>query len=714
MNLKRYFSLLLLLLMPFAALFAQQGSIRVVLLGEEQNDLYQLLKKQDAVKLQRVSTAKDALRKLKKGDILLCMADGYPKAKLALDASFYEALKKKNVKAYVEFPSFIPGHSVQDSLFHGELERAVVSSDAFGAALAKLTILGINDTYLLQTQAAQPLLILGKVAGLNTAAYGIDDVKQYPLLFKQDGNYVATTKLSGFATGRYGPNDAWKAVWNHILQDLSGKPDFALKGWLSYVNPAYGKHETLPANAKKEAVRLGVDWFDKAKLYVDPSWQAEYEKFQGNGETPFGPQLPNSYKVGDGSLGLLEGHASKIYFDGSQQFRYWLRADVQGEASFALAAAGKYLGTKAYDQKAKNVVDFVFDHSNLRAEERNDPNSPSYGLIGWSVTHPYVYYGDDNARALLGMIGAASLMDTHKWDEKIVEAILANFRTTGKFGFREGHIRDKAIQEKGWPYFFNREIEHYAPHFESWNWATFLWLYDKTGYKPLLERTKTGIRMMMAAYPDKWEWTNGLQQERARMLLVLAWLLRVEDTAEHRAWLDQMVESILANQDSSGAIMEWLGAEDKGKYGKTSSNAAYGNTEATLIFTNGDPIADMLYTTNFAYFGLNEAYHASKNPKYKAALDKMSDFLIRIQVRSDKYKDLDGAWFRGFEYDKWEYWGSNADAGWGVWGTLSGWTQSWIVATQVLTGMDQSFWDLSKDTQVEKYMPAKVKLMMQE
>ena len=34
---------------------------------------------------------------------------------------------------------------------------------------------------------------------------------------------------------------------------------------------------------------------------------------------------------------------------------------------------------------------------------------------------------------------------------------------------------------------------------------------------------------MMKAYPEEWHWTNGLQQERARMILPLAWLLRVED-----------------------------------------------------------------------------------------------------------------------------------------------------------------------------------------
>ena len=35
---------------------------------------------------------------------------------------------------------------------------------------------------------------------------------------------------------------------------------------------------------------------------------------------------------------------------------------------------------------------------------------------------------------------------------------------------------------------------------------------------------------MMEAYPDRWNWTNGLQQEKARMILPLAWLYRVSPT----------------------------------------------------------------------------------------------------------------------------------------------------------------------------------------
>ena len=216
--------------------------------------------------------------------------------------------------------------------------------------------------------------------------------------------------------------------------------------------------------------------------------------------------------------------------------------------------------------------------------------------------------------------------------------------------------------------------------------------------------------MTMEAYPDKWKWTNGIQQERARMILPLAWLVRVEDTEEHRRWLDMVVQKLLENQDKSGAIREELGS-GKGMFGTTASNKEYGLHEAPLIFKNGDKVADMLYTSNFAFFSLNEAAQATGNKQYTEAVNKLSDFLTRIQVKSEKHPDVDGAWFRAFDYGRWDYWASNADAGWGAWSTLTGWTQSWIVATQVLVEQKQSYWELTKKSDVKKHMDQAVKTM---
>ena len=682
----------------------------IIFCGTTQNDLYPILEA-EGFKIVRYDSPDEAIRNAGEEMPVFIMAENYPALKHSVSADQLQEVRDKKLRLYIEYPAALPGLDIPVNPLSMQLERGVVTSTVFGNGLEPLSILGINDCHVLPVSAEDPLIVLAKVAGFDKAEYGIDDVDKYPLLFEKDNMLIATTKLSNFATGRYGPNDAWKQVWTYILSWMTGEETFQFTEWPAYVKPMYGKAEALPADAKAKSIEKGVEWFYNGRFFVHPDWKAMSEQYQGDGTNPFGPPLDQALPNGDGTLGLLEGHASKIYHDGSQQYRYWLRADVQGEAGYALAAAGNFLKKQDYSDKAVNLIDFVFKNSNLRAAERNDKKSPSYGLIGWSVTHPFVYYGDDNARAILGMLGASAYLDTDQWNQEIVEAIMANFRTTGKFGFRGERQEDKNLQKLGWEHYWKRDIVNPAPHFESWMWACYLWLYEKSHYEPLLTKTKNAIRMTMEGYPDEWRWTNGIQQERARMILPLAWLVRVEDTEEHRKWLDIIVTKLLENQTESGAIREELGAGDKGRYGRTKSNKEYGLREAPLIFENGDPIADMLYTSNFAFFSLNEAAHATGNPDYKKAVNKLSDFLTRVQVQSDRYKDLDGAWFRAFEFDRWEYWASNADVGWGAWGTLTGWTQSWIVATQVLSAENQNFWDLTKKSSVKEHVPSTVELM---
>lgn len=706
----------LLLFLPFfftfLASFAAGVKGELLFCGSADNDLHILLEN-EGYSMSLFGDPSDAVDAASEGDIVFIVADEYPQVQIKLNRDFFSKARNKRLKLYIEYPSFVPEMDIPQNHLQTRLERGVVTSEVFGEQLKPMSILGINDSHVLPVKSENALIVLAKVAGLDRAEYGIDDVEKFPLLFEMDDMFVATTKLSNFATGRYGPNNAWMQVWSYILGQLSGQSAISFKSWPTYVSPMYSADEPLAPNAKEESIRKGVEWFYKGRFFIHPSWKELWLKYQGDGTNPTGPPVNQDLPNGDGTLGLLEGHSSNIYYDGTQQYRYWIRADVQGEAAYALAAAGKLLNSEKYNGNAVNLINYIFDQSPLRDGPRSEKDSAAYGLIGWSYTHPGVYYGDDNARAILGILGASAHMDTGVWDKEMALAIMSNFRTTGLNGFRGNRLEQRDLQRLGWEHFSERDLINPAPHFESWMWALYLWLYDKTGYEPLLTKTKKAIRATMEAYPDEWLWTNGIQQERARMILPLAWLVKVEDTEEHRRWLDLIVSKLLENQQKNGAIREELGGEGKGRYGRTASNEEYGLHEAPLIFENGDPVADMLYTSNFAFFSLNEAAHATGKKEYREAVDRLSDFLTRIQVKSEKFNDLDGAWFRAFEYDRWEYWASNADVGWGAWGTLTGWTQSWIVGTQVLTEQNQSYWDLTQDSSVGRYMPQVIEEMFQ-
>ena len=142
-----------------------------------------------------------------------------------------------------------------------------------------------------------------------------------------------------------------------------------------------------------------------------------------------------------------------------------------------------------------------------------------------------------------------------------------------------------------------------------------------------------------------------------------------------------------------------------GKYPPPQSNEAYGTNEASLIAQNGDPVADLLYTTNFAFLGLHEASYALKDPHIKKAADQLAEFLCRIQVKSERHPELHGGWMRAFDFEKFEHWGSNADAGWGAWAIESGWTQGWIVSILSLREMNTSVWDLTTKQNIKAVYP---------
>lgn len=196
--------------------------------------------------------------------------------------------------------------------------------------------------------------------------------------------------------------------------------------------------------------------------------------------------------------------------------------------------------------------------------------------------------------------------------------------------------------------------------------------------------------------------------ERARALLPLAWLIRIEDTPEHRGWLRRVAEDLLATQDASGALRETI---EDGRQG-TASNAEYGTRETTLIQTNGDPVCDLLYTCNFALIGLHEAAAATGEPRYREAEDRLARFLCRVQIRSEFHPELDGAWYRAFDFRRWEYWASNADWEWGPWCIESGWTQPWIAGTLALRQRQTSLWDLIRRSHMHEHFTRLIPQML--
>lgn len=670
------------------------------------NDIFLLLSRSGQACARHDDPAK-AIAAAPEGAAVLLLADGYPGRPLRVEPGLLASARARKLRVYMEFPESLPGFSVGEQRTV-VWERAVVSSGLFGSDLPEMSILSPQNCVFRQIPSTPAHLVLARVAGYNAALFGLP-ATTFPLLFEmpdasEHGEVlVAATKLSQVVTARFGPAPSWQAVWRGILRWLN--PDLEVElNWTPTVRPAYTRTGELPSGTETAALRRGADWFIHSRLLLHASRTNEVGKAAvGDGLT----QAPSpGAPVGDGSLGLLEGYYSRVQPDGSQLQSVSVRGDCNAEGAMALAFSGTAFQEPAQSAIARRLLDFYYFDSPARKNERGDPKHGAYGLISWGVGTPAWYvanYGDDNARLLLGTMAASALLNEDRWDEAILQCLLANLRTTGTLGFRGDRIDIPELTQNGWEFYFHRRITSFAPHYESYLWACYLWAYHKTGFELFRDRAKSAIRRTMEAYPDRWRWTNGLQQERARMLLCLSWLVRVEDTAEHRAWLRRMAEELLARQDESGAIREEIGELGRGQMHPPQSNEAYGTGESPLLQKNGDPVCDLLYTCNFAMLGLHEAAAATADPFYVQAADKLTRFLCRIQVRSERHPELDGGWFRAFDYRLWDYWASNADAGWGAWSIESGWTQGWITSVLAMRQMKTSLWDLTARSRVARH-----------
>ena len=701
--------LIMVILLPIAVQSREPKSKNNIFLScKADNDLYKTLQ-ENKVACIRYNTPTEVIDNAVEGAGVLILADDYPAKTTMLTPALFDKARIKKLRLYVEYPSYLPGMNIGVSQ-PAQLERIVVSSPEI-KNLTPLQILILHGCNYVPVRADSPLLVAGKVAGFDRAIYGLDSAANpHAILFKAGaGNLlVSTTKLSQFVTARYAPKKGIQALWTYILQWVEGgNAPGRLLDWSPTVRPSYTREQPLPANAAVLAIKRATDWHTGARtLLSEPGWE-EYKqlwKLNDSNMLTTVPAVNNAAplpkaKVGDGTYGILEGIASQVNPDGSQPSRWWLRSDCNGESALAFALRSKLDGDKRSKLIAGNLLDWVYFRSGLF---QHDASKANYGLIYWAPGNAQALYQDNDIKAILGCIGTAGILDTDRWNEVLVKNILGNFRTTGINGFRGWRLENPDLLKEGWQSYWNKSTIQLQPHYEAWAWSSYLWLYDKTHWKPLLEKTSNAIRRMMEAYPGNWRWTNGIQQERGRMLLPLAWLIRVDDRPEYRAWLKLIANDIEKYQDKSGAIREELGALDHGDMAPPVSNAAYGQGEAPLIQENGDPVSDLLYTCNFTFLGLHEAYAATGDLQYKRMADKLAGFLIRIQVSSEKHKELDGGWFRAFDYRRWDYLGSDADAGWGAWSIETGWTQAWVPTVLTMRQLNKNLWDISRKSKAAK------------
>ena len=619
------------------------------------------------------------------GGAVFALADKYPVAALAVDDKTLRMAEEKNIRLFIEYPKSVDGLSIKTvrAIAH---ERAVVACDDLGL-LKRDSIFMPCGTFFLDCEIdAAPMITLAKVAGYDRLAFGLPE-KTYPLLFAHPRYHnvlIATGCLSSIIKARARPAASYRELWRALMK-WAGFMDIDID-WIPNTGPAYGPDAALPDGAPELAFQRGVRWFLDNMIF---RVEANTEMFIDHP----GGDAPHLDEVSLGSLmgGVLEGYESCVDHNGRQRIRNIQRGDCIAETSMVMALDAAATGSPETRKAAIDLADYVFSNAFFQ----NDPESPMYALSNWCANLP-VFYADDNARVIMGVLLTRSLLGVSRWDERILRCALANLRTSAKTGFRHNSLRASSFEHKNWTdYAADETLTLLSPHYQCYIWAVYLWMYALTGYEPFLSKPRTALGKCMASYPDGWQWTNSLTAEMARILLPLAFLVRVDDTPEHREWLALTAQDVIKLIEPCGAVRDMFGELSMGTYPPPQSNDSYGTTEASLIQQNGDTATDLLYTANWAFIGLHEASLVLDDKPIKDACGRMAEFFCRIQIASKEHPYLDGCWMRGFDFAKWEYWGSSADTDWGAWCVESGWINTWICTAMILHRRGESLFNLS-------------------
>ncbi|MFM7322597.1 MAG: hypothetical protein ACKO5K_13890 [Armatimonadota bacterium] len=649
----------------------------------------------------RHADAAAALAAAREGDGVLLLADHHPSPIAPPTPDWVAEAGRKRLRVYIEFAGI--SEAVRD---HPSLDRAVVPTGAAwaGTQLPPRALLGLPTRRRVPVPAGIPWLLAGRMAGYDTAVFGIPSDATALLVETRIGTadcLMAATPLCDVVRARFGPVAHWQTLWSAILAWLD-PTDLRPVAWTPAATPTHGVARAIGAGDERRALRRGVDWLFKSGMIVSPEQARTYAGPATGWPDRVGPASPAGTAPGDGSLGVLEGLSSRIDSDGGQPVRWWRRADCCGETAGNFALAGTALGDSHLRDVAQRIGDWLLERSILTQGKRARPDNPAYGLIGWNDVDRYygdmdghgVYYADDMARCLLGVLVARTTLDRDAWDNRISRAIWALFRIVSRAGFVPDRLDEAPFEAGGgWQPWFRGRHASLSAHYQGMTQAILLRASALSGDPAPRARARAGLLRMAATHPGGWNCANGsISLEEARMLLPLAWLVRAEDTPAHRALAERFVKAFAARQDRTGFPLEALARPDAGV---PRSNAEYGVAETSLLQKAGDPVADLLYTANFAAIGLHELA-ALGIPGARACSDALVAGLVRAQVRAPGRPQLDGAWYRAFDFRRWEYWASNADVGWGAWATETGWTQSWICLVLALRHRGTSLWDATE------------------
>lgn len=470
------------------------------------NDIFALMSQQHS--FARYDSVAEALTHTQSGSLMV-LADGYPTQNTLMSLAQIETARHQNVAVFLEAPAALPRASCAPLAAAEVYHRLVVNRTAGIGGLEPLSLLMAQGAWFVDirecdTCLTRSALVYAKVAGVDTATYGMPpDALLNPVLFDHGSAeatdapelfLVSAIKLSVPVSSRFEPVAAWQSLWAYILTRMS--------------NGTITELPTLPqlAHPYKADPRANVSVDDERQSFVRASQWLHRLTRTGNDSCP-APYLKEGAATVT-PLCMFEGYSSLMDYNGTQQLATGVRMDCTLETAMVFALRAALVDGQGRDD-AGRLLDYAFFQSVAQQGARADENAPQYGLLTWGTSSPALtdaFYGDDNARALLGAITASAALQRADWDVSILRGVLANVRTASQSGFRPGRINAPDIDKLGWRHYFSANytfttVPSPQPHYQARLWYVYLWTYARTRLTVLRDRALQGITATMEAFP---------------------------------------------------------------------------------------------------------------------------------------------------------------------------------------------------------------------
>lgn len=520
-----------------------------------------------------------------------------------------------------------------------ELERIALSANHPVAKFEPYTLLEEYRSFAIYCKPEEDVQVIanyGKYLGLYTASEPLPD-ETFPAITSKKlgvGEIIfATFPLSRFESLRYRPKHLWRKLAAGLVAWLAKlESRIVPEPKPPVVNHNISKEQR--AGLLKDAVRKNIGWFRSAGLLPAP----------------------------DGSKGVWEASNPD-----TREIRRQSRPDCNLETAVAFVLAGKLLGNEEITTIGSNIAKYMFEGG----FQQMNPESPGYG--GWNWLKPcdgerMTIFIDDNSWACICSLMLSKLLG-QPW---MAERGLLTADMLMRLKRRDGMIatcvtrQDDSAKPFGDFYEDTETSLAESPHFGGMGAAALAYAYLFSGRHEYLEQARFMTERIAARMPGFERVSRNCKSHAyARMLFPLAVLAKVDPSSRWIELAAQVDDYYREKQHESGAIYEWEHWETRGF-----------RTDTGIFDKDGDTIADLLYTCNFALYNSWLAWKSIGSERHLETFEKLADFLAAIQDSSGDPMSH-GGWFRGFDFgNQWDWFGCNHDISWGPYVMETGWTNA--------------------------------------